>query len=349
MHAHNTREGRRTLSVLLGRSNKLRELLHTFYRRIYIKLWWRYPWLFQSPRTPHIVHLELTNDCNLACPHCARNFEDREIGYMDVHLFERIVREISSYSWCFLRIGGLGEPAMHPHIKEMLDYLADTHLKIEFITNGELLMRFRPKEILKWRIDKLDISIDGFDRASYSRHRPNGDYDTLRAKVIEFFNARTKMRAGFPKVQIRNVLFPSTTPDQIRTFTEHWLPFADAVTFITLISKCKFAAPQTFERCEDILFTINIRWDGRVPLCGYQLWCADVEWLGNLHDYSLRDLWFSERLLEVRKRHATLDFEGIEFCKHCFFTQQKKNVQENRKTYDKYRNPALSLINRLTP
>jgi len=332
--------------LLLGRRNKLGDILLALHRRVYAKFWWRYPWLFQSPRAPQFVHLELTNDCNLACPHCARNFENREIGYMDVHLFERIVEEISSYPSCFLRIGGLGEPAMHPHVKEMLDYLADTHLKIEFTTNGKLLMIFHPEEILKWRIDVLGISIDGFDEASYSRHRPNGDYNALRAKIIELFNARSKMRAKFPKIRIRNVVFPFTTPEQIRTFTEYWLPFADIVTFNTLISKGKFATAQTFERCDEILFTINIRWDGRVPICGYQLWCGDVEWLGDLDDHTLRDLWCSERLLEVRKHHAAGDFKGIEFCKRCFFTQRKKNILETNEKHDRHRNSVLSRINR---
>lgn len=339
--------------MLLSRRDKLKDILFASYRRVYTKFWWRCPacmrmrpWLLQPPRTPHIVCLELTNDCNLACPHCPRSVMKREIGYMDVNLFKRIVDEISSYPWCFLRIVGLGEPAMHPYIKEILDDLTDRPLKTEFTTNGTLLMRFPPEEIMNWHIDILGISIDGFDRASYSRYRSNGDYNALRAKVIEFFNTRRKMGARFPKIRIRNVVFPSTTREQIRTFRENWLPFADMVTFNTLIPKGKWEPVETFERCEDILFTIHIRWDGRVPLCGYQLWCGDIEWLGDLHDCSLRDLWCKERLLEVRKHHAGGDFTGIEFCKRCFYTQRKKKILDITKTYDRHRNPVLARIYR---
>ncbi len=333
-------------SFLLSRRHKLKDILYAFYRRIYTKFWWRWPELLQPPRTPHIVSLELTNDCNLKCPHCPRQLMNRRIGYMDFHIFKRIVEEISSYSWCFLRIVGLGEPAMHPRIKEILDYLANRPFKIEFTTNGTLLMRFPPEEILNWHIDILSISIDGFDAASYSRYRPNGDYNALRAKTIEFFNTRRKMAAKFPKIRIRNVVFPGTTLKQIRAFTENWLPFADMVTFNTPIAKRKYEPARKLERCEDILFTIHIRWDGRVPLCGYQLWCGDIEWLGDLHDFSLRDLWYKDRLLEVRKCHAAGDFAGIEFCKYCFYSQRRKRILDTTEAHDRHRKPGLSKIYR---
>jgi len=266
---------------------------------------------------------------------------------MDVQLFKKIVAEISSYPWCSLRIVGLGEPAMHPHLKEVLAYLANRPLKTEFTTNGTLLMRFPPEEVLKWNIDMLGISIDGFDAESYSRYRPNGDYRALRAKVIELFKTRRKMRVKSPKIRIRNVVFPETTPKQMKAFAETWLPFADVVTFSTLISKRNHKPTETFEPCEDILFTIHVRWDGRVPLCGYQLWCGDVEWLGDLHNCSLKDLWCADRLLQVRKAHASGVFRGIEFCKDCFYTQERKKILSIAKMHDTYRNPVLSRMYRL--
>lgn len=74
----------------------LKDILFASYRRVYAKFWWKLPWLFFRPKTPHIVEVELTNDCNQACPHCARHFMDREIGYMDVRLFKRLVAEVNS-------------------------------------------------------------------------------------------------------------------------------------------------------------------------------------------------------------------------------------------------------------
>jgi MoaA/NifB/PqqE/SkfB family radical SAM enzyme len=229
----------------------------------------------------------------------------------------------------------------------MLDALANKPLKTEFTTNGTMLMQFPPEEILRWHIDILGISIDGFDAEAYSRYRPKGNYDVLRAKVIEFFKVRKKMRCRFPQIRIRSVVFPDTTPKQIEAFTETWLPFADVVMFNTLISRGSYKPTEKFERCEDILFTIHVRWDGRVPLCGYQLWCGDVEWLGNIHDSSLRNLWHTDRLLEVSKRHAAGDFTEIEFCKNCFYTQGRKRILDIAKTYDTHRNRMLSKLYRL--
>ncbi|MFX1301100.1 MAG: radical SAM protein [Promethearchaeota archaeon] len=334
------------MSMLLSQNDKFKDFLYGFYRRVYTKFWWRYPWLFRPPRTPHIVSLELTNDCNQACPHCPRFLESREIGYMNVRLFKKIVDEISSYSWCFLRIVGLGEPAMHADIEEILDYLADKSLKIEFTTNGTFLMRFPPEQILNWHIDILGISIDGYDATSYSYYRPKGNYNLLREKIIKLYLTRQKMRRRFPKIRIRNVAFPKTTYDQIRVFTDDWLPFADIVTFNTLIQKSLTETTQKFERCTDILFTMHVRWDGRVPLCGYQLWCGDTEWLGDLHNCALTDLWCLSRLLELRKHHTEGDFTKIDFCKRCFYTQRRKDAINITRTHDKHKNPVLSQLYR---
>jgi len=267
------------------------------------------------------------------------------IGYMELRLFRKIVDEINSYPWCSLRIVGLGEPAMHPHISEILEYLADKNIKTEFTTNGTLMMRLPSDEILSMHIDLLGISIDGFDAASYSLYRPGGDYNTLRERVVELFNMRKKMAVEFPKILIRNVVFPNTRPEQIRAFAEEWLPFADVVTFHALISKMS-EPTKTFERCEDILFTMHVAWDGSVPLCGYQLWCDHVEWLGNLRNLSLRDLWWNERRLKVLKSHKILDLAELDFCRRCFHAQRRKRIQEITRAYDKYRSPFQRRIYR---
>jgi hypothetical protein len=272
---------------------------------------------------------------------------NREIGYMDIRLFRKIVNEMSCYSWRHLRIVGLGEPALHPHLEEMLDDLADKPLKTEFTTNGTLLMRFDSEKILGWPLDILGISIDGFDAKSYSRYRPNGDYDMLRRKVKKLFETKRKMGHRFPLLRIRNVVFPETTPEQIEAFTRSWLPFADIITFNTLISKFDYEPNENFRRCEDILLTMHVRWDGRVPLCGYQLWCGGSEWLGSIRDHSLEELWHADRLLEVSKCHADEVFTGIDFCKNCFYTQKRKIILDISKSHDRYRNAALSRMYRL--
>ena len=121
----------------MGRKNRSKELLLLLLRRVYVKLWRTNLCFLPFPRTPHIVSLELTNDCNAKCSFCPRNYEDRKLGYIDIKLFKKLIDEISSYPWCFLRIVGLGEPSLHPKLEEMMNYLGDKLLKVEIATPGE--------------------------------------------------------------------------------------------------------------------------------------------------------------------------------------------------------------------
>ena len=74
------------------------------------------------PRTPHVVEVELTNDCNQKCVHCPRNQMTRSVGYMALPTFSKIVDEMACYPYAIIRLVGLGEAAMHPNFAEMLEY-----------------------------------------------------------------------------------------------------------------------------------------------------------------------------------------------------------------------------------
>ena len=312
------------------------------YRSGYSSLEKHHLHLLRLPRTPYYVQLELTNACNMTCPHCSRQrFADkRPVGYIDLGLFKAIVDEISNSSSCFLRIGGLGEPALHPNLAAMLDYLRQRSIRTELITNGTFLMKLTPQQIIDSGIEVLGISIDGHDSASYARHRPGGNYDIIRHKVIDLFSAKKASHNRFPEIQIRSIIFPDTSLDNIRTFRQNWLPFADFVRFNTFTSgeESEVEAPVC---CTEIDFVIHVRWDGRVPLCGYQHWHADTEWLGNVRKLGIKVLWRSQRLEELRRAHKNLDLRGFEFCKRCAHVQQERRTLDNVIKWNKHRNPAI--------
>ncbi len=313
------------------------------YRRAYISLAKHHLPLLKPPQTPPYVQLELTNDCNMACPHCARQrYHDRRpIGYIDLGLFKAMVDEMSGYSWCFLRIAGLGEPALHPNLADMLDYLQQRSIRTELVTNGTLLMKFTPQQIMDWGIEKLGISIDGHDSASYSRHQPGGgNYDILRSKVVDLFSARKAAHKRFPEIEVRNIIFPETSSDDIRIYQQNWLPFSDNVSFTPLRSG-EDSKVEAFAGCWEPDFAINVRWDGRVPLCGQQLWYAETEWLGNVEESNLKTFWKSQRLQNLRTAHHNLDLCDFEFCKRCLDTQDPRPIVANAIKWNKHRNPVL--------
>jgi MoaA/NifB/PqqE/SkfB family radical SAM enzyme len=239
---------------------------------------------------------------------------------MSAALFKKLVREIDSYSFCHLHLCGLGEPGMHPDIQLLLDDLHPKHIKVSITTNGLFFDRFEPERILSWNIDLISVSVDGFDADSYRLHRPGGDYQRLTANVRRFYETRTRLKKTYPRVRIANVLFPSLTfPGDLEKFRAYWQRFSDMVAFTTL-RPLERKMYDSLSQCTETFFGINVRWDGRVPTCGYN----PNEWIGDANHSSIREIFTCERRRELQACHLRRDFDNVEFCKSCFFAQGRE-------------------------
>ena len=160
--------------MIIIKKNLFKHIFYAIYRKIYLYIFWKFPSFLPKIKSPHILGLELTNNCNLECIQCFRKKMNRELGYMDVEVFKKLIDEISTYPIAFLRIIGRGEPSLHPELKQIMEYLKDKQIKVEFCTNGALFEKYSMSEILDWNIDLLDISVDGMDKNSYNKIRRNG-------------------------------------------------------------------------------------------------------------------------------------------------------------------------------
>ncbi len=110
------------------------------------------------------VYVELTTECNIACPSCMRTAWEEPGGRMEAatwkHLIEgaRRVRPLPS-----LMLGGYGEPLCHP---AALDFAADAKsagLCVEIITNATLLDEDSAKRLVAMGLDRVWVSIHDDD------------------------------------------------------------------------------------------------------------------------------------------------------------------------------------------
>jgi len=73
-----------------------------------------------TPSEPATVGIELTNVCQLRCPHCdAQHPEIRgKPGYMSAETFARLVEQLRELRVRNVRLIGGGEPLLHPRFAE---------------------------------------------------------------------------------------------------------------------------------------------------------------------------------------------------------------------------------------
>lgn len=162
-----------------------------------------------SPRKDYCHNLPLTAQieptlrCNLKCTMCVR--EHFSQGDMKLDDFKRTIDQLD----CLVKIHlqGLGEPFLHPHIFEMIDYANSKNIMVSVITNGTLFSDRIVERVAKSDIFEIGVSIDSVEKKSYEAIRVGADFDrvlsgvkklskALRGKNTSLFLAVTIMRSN---------------------------------------------------------------------------------------------------------------------------------------------------------
>ena len=330
----------------LVKKGLLRQSVAALYRKAYIFLYWRVPKMMPRISRPHIVEVELTNECNLGCVHCHRTLlMEREVGFMDVDVFKKVIDEMADYPVAFLRIVGQGEPTLHPHFSEMMAYASGKRIKIEITTNGALFELFSFEEIVSWDIDIIGVSVDGVDGASFNKIRKGANYDHLARNIVEFYEYRNRVGLKYPMVCIRNVILPNYTERDIEAFNTKWIRFSDQVTFNTLHTTIQSASERGYNRCTDIFFYAHLNYDGRVRLCAYNFLYGKNEMIGNVKHSSLSEIWQSRSIRDLRRRHYQRDLP--EACRKCHETTREHVGKANSRKFNNSKNHIVKALNRV--
>ncbi len=93
--------------------------------------------------------LELTNKCNFHCEFCPSDSQTRHHGYMELSLVKKIFDEISEKNLVSkVNLHLMGEPTLHPKLKDILDYAKQKNVKIALTTNGSTMVKKKVPQLL---------------------------------------------------------------------------------------------------------------------------------------------------------------------------------------------------------
>lgn len=100
----------------------------------------------EGPAAPYVVDVQLTNVCNLACPHCVVETDRVEPdNYMDLHTWRTILEQL--HNWGVFQVAyGEGEPTIHPNFRQIIQETRDAYDMVPNITSN-LLRRLDDSEM----------------------------------------------------------------------------------------------------------------------------------------------------------------------------------------------------------
>jgi MoaA/NifB/PqqE/SkfB family radical SAM enzyme len=148
---------------------------------------------YLSTRVPVFVSIVLNGRCNLRCSYCYANVNNRfdnlqPEGFSKQEIFAMVDELYRMGTRLIFLLGG--EPLLHEHIGEIVEYIVGKGIMLHIITNGTLIKK-KLNRIKKAHY--LCVSLDGPQEYN-DRYRGKGTYaviiDNLKAALAESLHVR---------------------------------------------------------------------------------------------------------------------------------------------------------------
>jgi MoaA/NifB/PqqE/SkfB family radical SAM enzyme len=319
-HFQNTRRWRRILYL----AGYYARFSHKSLGKLPVKemLRTQFPFRLKDSPIPPALTIELTNYCNLRCLYCPSPLKPREQGFMSAETFSRLLEQIKTLGIYRVRLVGLGEPTLHPDFPRYVYALAGTVPVFSVTTNGQWVKGEMPGVMGDSAIDLVNISVDGTTREEYEHWRVGGDFDRLLSNLTRLREAKRRARSHV-LINIRLMLHPSQR-DRERNMVRFWHAFGDVVQKQYVLDfvggpRDQYQ-PVSEGRCTLPFKTIDVRWNGDVPLCPYSQYQTGQPaglLLGNINEATLDAMWNSETMRQYREGHRHRKEDLIPLCKGC--------------------------------
>jgi|TARA_B100000315_G_C14581117_1_gene590512 MoaA/NifB/PqqE/SkfB family radical SAM enzyme len=179
-------------------------------------------------QAPLEINIHITDKCNLKCTYCYSNFYRRHNDDISKDNIFKIVDAFQEMGVIEVSLIG-GEPFLHPHFSQIVNYVKSKSLFCSAVTNGYFIQRHI--ETAK-RLDMVCISIDGPEvinditrgKGSYKRavdglrllreHNINRSIrSTLQKHNLEYIEEMMDLAVEYDAILNFGLLFPQSSED----------------------------------------------------------------------------------------------------------------------------------------
>ncbi len=306
-----------------------------------------------SERPTHLG-MELSNICNANCVFCGYQYVERPRVVLPTDLFRKSIDEFDALGGGSVGFNTVvGEPLVAPDAVERIRYARSKEniRRIGLFTNGILINRVGPTDLIASGLDDITISIGGFDRETYKRIFRVDCWDLVREGILDLLKANES--AG-RKVKITIALrsdipiWESLGKPAYQEMKKHqfYLEFnirhfdnwSGRIKQEDLTGTMRLRdLPQKREPCAILYRAPKILSNGDMTLCGCRDLNGDSELvLGSTRDRSIYEMWHLPKVEEIRNGFYGSRYPEI--CRDCsmyidlsFFRKEKLRALLDRR------------------
>lgn len=166
-------ENLKVLNHFKERYLKYREEWKSIPKNMYLSNIDDYNYATESISGPLCVDIETASICDLACPHCFREYILTPDKIMDFDLYKKIINEIVNLEVPSIKLNWRGEPLLNKQIGKYIEYAKFSGiLEVSINTNATNLDEKMSKVLINSGLDQLIYSFDGGTKKTYEKMRP---------------------------------------------------------------------------------------------------------------------------------------------------------------------------------
>ena len=278
------------------------------------------------------IYIEITNICNLNCSFCPKNSRPKK--FMSVEEFDVITDEIAPLTNTVC-LHLMGEPLLHPNIKEIFEVCNKKNLNVYLTTNGTLIKQ--NLNLLKSGCAKrISVSLHSFEANNNSNSLDNYLEDVLFSckEISDISQTYIELRLWNENndKNAKNTLNKNIIEKINKAFNTN-LVATNLQHRTSLTDKIYISCADTFEWpintenqeknsikfCYALRSHFGILCDGTVVAC-----CLDNEGklaLGNIFKSKISDILNTSRAQNIYKGFTDRNITE-EFCKTCTYANK---------------------------
>ena len=165
---------------------------------------------FEDARTLSVL-IDFTSRCNLKCIMCHFSLPGRDQlrDEISIEEFERLAPQLLP------QVTNLGlscstEPFMFPDFLKALPIVRKYHVPfVWFVTNATMLKDEAIEEIVRAKVDSIQLSLDGATKETFERIRKNANFDKVLANIRRLRDKKIELGSDLPKLQFNVTLMRS--------------------------------------------------------------------------------------------------------------------------------------------
>jgi len=286
---------------------------------------------------PAFLSVEPTTLCNLRCPECFTTQPSftRPKGTLSNETFQKILNDASEYGF-YLNLYFQGEPFMNPELVDFIAMAKQAGFYTAISTNGNFIDEIMAEKLVNSQLDRLIVSLDGADAATYNEYRKNGDFEKVITGIQSLAALKKRKGKRHPFIELQFLLTRKNQHQQkeikkfgrqlgvdkvkIKAFqlltnnsAEEWLPEnstrykTDANGVVRLNSKLH-------NHCFRMWSSCVITWDGNVIPCCFDKNASFV--MGTIINQGLYEVWGNETYRKFR-HNVFSERKNIDICCNC--------------------------------